>query len=513
MCLCAPDALCCIICTCVRHYLCLPTFDPCYCLQLDCRCRSAGEYNCFLNAIIQALWHLSSFRGALLALTIPPAAATAAAAAGGSAAQDLGVLRALCSTFRALATQPDARVPIAKAESPACAPQPPAAAGAQAVSPAELRGALDAFDAGQAAVRIEKGEMHDAAEVLGHILDCLHRAEVRASASTSGGGAPALVTDITLPQRVKLASGGGTVAAGGTGTGRTSGATPSYAAAATQPLPQSTVHQVFGLDVQVPCTPEGAGDSDGAGGKKLARSKRSSAQLPTPSGSAGGAGAGTGHTSNGGAPASSPGSAGGAQEAQEALLFTKFYHLVYAQGLRNAMAAATQRGQGQAGVPWEQLLASAEAGGDAPAVATTGTAAAPARAVLLRRPRVLTLSLVWESPQASMDAIKGTLAALGPQLEVPLVVGVPSTPAAAAVWPVGQGSVFSLRSVICYVGHHYVAFALSEELNMWLLFDDAAMSVIGKWTDVCRTMLTRRMQPSLLMYEGGSHVALQQPGR
>ena len=28
----------------------------------------AGQYNCFLNVIIQALWHLPSFRHALLAM-------------------------------------------------------------------------------------------------------------------------------------------------------------------------------------------------------------------------------------------------------------------------------------------------------------------------------------------------------------------------------------------------------------------------------------------------------------
>jgi hypothetical protein len=40
-----------------------------------------------------------------------------------------------------------------------------------------------------------------------------------------------------------------------------------------------------------------------------------------------------------------------------------------------------------------------------------------------------------------------------------------------------------------------------QELGMWLCFDDADISLVGGWHDVCRAMLVRRMQPSLLLYE------------
>ena len=36
----------------------------------------AGEYNCFLNVIIQSLWHLRPFREALLRLQLPPSSAS-----------------------------------------------------------------------------------------------------------------------------------------------------------------------------------------------------------------------------------------------------------------------------------------------------------------------------------------------------------------------------------------------------------------------------------------------------
>ncbi len=101
--------------------------------------------------------------------------------------------------------------------------------------------------------------------------------------------------------------------------------------------------------------------------------------------------------------------------------------------------------------------------------------------------------------QVPTDAVRGTLSALGPALEVPALFRIPKE--AQALWPPGLGSTYTLRAVICYFGHHYVAFVLSEELKMWLSFDDADISVVGEWPDVCCSMLARRMQPSLLIYE------------
>lgn len=57
------------------------------------------------------------------------------------------------------------------------------------------------------------------------------------------------------------------------------------------------------------------------------------------------------------------------------------------------------------------------------------------------------------------------------------------------------------RSVICYFGHHYQAFVLSEELQQWLLFDDHVIKVVGDWQQVQAAMVNNRLQPSLLFYE------------
>jgi len=64
--------------------------------------------------------------------------------------------------------------------------------------------------------------------------------------------------------------------------------------------------------------------------------------------------------------------------------------------------------------------------------------------------------------QVSAQAIDATVGALAPALDVGrLFRGVP------------PGAPHALRCIICYRGHHYCALALSEELQRWLLFDDA----------------------------------------
>ena len=60
---------------------------------------------------------------------------------------------------------------------------------------------------------------------------------------------------------------------------------------------------------------------------------------------------------------------------------------------------------------------------------------------------------------------------------------------------------YALRSIICYFGHHYQAYALSEELDQWLLFDDTNIQLIGDWQDAKSMIRGSRLQPSVLFYE------------
>lgn len=102
--------------------------------------------------------------------------------------------------------------------------------GGWAVSPTELREALGSLDHGRLVQHFAVGDMHDAAEVLGAVYQCLHSAEL-------GEQAP----DPTLPTRLP----GGGVA----------GRAPQG--------PLSTVQRLFGMEVQVPAVEED-GDADGA---------------------------------------------------------------------------------------------------------------------------------------------------------------------------------------------------------------------------------------------------------
>ena len=143
-----------------------------------------GQYNCFLNVVIQSLWHLPAFRNALLSLP-------SALPDNGASPKDAAVLRALHNIFAAFAKAPpesqqaaarrDAEVQSASADSAAAhqleqqeaADSSASSAFAaeaeavvrQSISPDELREALSNLDKGQSPVEFELSEMHDAAEV------------------------------------------------------------------------------------------------------------------------------------------------------------------------------------------------------------------------------------------------------------------------------------------------------------------------------------------------------------
>ncbi len=357
---------------------------------------TGGEYNCFLNVIIQSLWHLSSFRAALLAPRPPPPAGPAGAGA------DARVLRALRTVFEAMAAAPQAE---GDGES------------AWLVDPCALREALSRLgDTGAAVIGMELSEMHDAAEVFDEVLAALHRAEVPdGGAGGEGGGDPRLPRrvrargDVFAPPAglaaVRLATSAAPAAAAGNGS-RRSGSTPppgpSPGASGSagggggvgrlggnSPAARSMVHRVFGLDVQVAAPP----DDDGAGNGNGA--------------------------SRGGAPALQSGDTVDAQQ------FLKFAHFVHAEVLRqcydrlfdgafsDVLCAADI--QEEHGLP---AVAAAAAAAAATAAGAQGSAAARAkqqqsqqqrqvrhatgtRTVLLRRPQVFTLALIWDSPQVS----------------------------------------------------------------------------------------------------------------
>jgi hypothetical protein len=340
--------------------------------------------------------------------------------------RDARVFRSLWGVFRAL----EAAGAGAPADADADADAP------AAVSASELREALS----GSAAARFELGDMHDAAEVLGEMLECLHRAEA------GGGGA-----DPTLPRQVAVPA----------------GEARGWAAPLAPPPPPPPPRRQPSPAGSAGGSPPGAGSVWGSDSATMSRVRR--APPPPP-----GKGATLVQRLFGLEVQVASAAAPPASASAPTVLcdqFTKYFHLVAAQGLREAAPAAPC---------FEAALLAADAGGPAPA------------ARLLSRPRVLTLALVWESAGAAPAAIGATLRAVGTQL------------AAGALFAgAADAGVYRLRGVVCYSRSHYSAFALSEELGAWLLLDDAHVSVVGGWAEVGAAVVARRLQPSLLFYEAG----------
>ncbi|KAK9808996.1 hypothetical protein WJX72_007602 [[Myrmecia] bisecta] len=117
---------------------------------------ATGEYNCFLNAIIQCLWHIPSFREQLMRWDP-------------DMAQENTVTSSLVALFGDL-TQEAAKAKSAAAEG---AGAKPGAAQKHAVAPTALREAL----ADLTGCSFELGEMNDASEVLLVLYEALKGAQ------------------------------------------------------------------------------------------------------------------------------------------------------------------------------------------------------------------------------------------------------------------------------------------------------------------------------------------------
>lgn len=121
---------------------------------------------------------------------------------------------------------------------------------------------------------------------------------------------------------------------------------------------------------------------------------------------------------------------------------------------------------------------------------------------------------MWDSPQAPAESIRGTVEAIGREVDLAGVFGAPD--ASAAAESASAAGPHRLRSVVCYFGHHYLVFVLSDEPSssegggVWLSIDDEEVHVVGGWAEVCRAMVARRLQPSLLFYEDSNLLAPRQ---
>ena len=65
-------------------------------------------------------------------------------------------------------------------------------------------------------------------------------------------------------------------------------------------------------------------------------------------------------------------------------------------------------------------------------------------------------------------------------------------------------SKYKLRSVVCYYGAHYMAFAREgHEGDAWTYFDDRLSRVVGPWKSVVEYCTKGKLQPVVLLFERG----------
>jgi cytochrome c556 len=428
---------------------------------------SPGVYNCFLNVIIQSLWHLPAFRKALLSLT--PAELKK------HTADNTEVLTSLRAIFEELNQSHSSNG--AENDVDDSVPLKP-------VSPQQLREALGGS-------RFDHGNMHDAAEVLGELFDRLHVAEV----GTQG-------RDPTLPRTVRVDAASIQNAAKKPrttkGAATADGSSPLASVVAKDSVwgNAAALKMVKKALALADAEASNAGNkSNGSGGEQKDAvsmvQKLFGMEVQAPVHNTNNTNS-TNSTSNGGKGGKSKGgnknssSSSAVTATVEVIQFTRYFHLVPAQGLRIAASTAPS---------FEDALVAATAGGNTPPTER-----------LLTKPSVFTLSTVFESPQVPAPALAATLAALRPELDISrLFLSTPSLNADGDEDEendaAGDGFKYKLRCMVCYSSSHYFAFAFNEEVGQWLLLDDAHVSAVGQWKDVQATAAQRRLQPSLLFYE------------
>lgn len=358
-------------------------------------------------------------------------------------------------------------------------------------------------------------DMHDAAEALGEIFDCLHRAQVGPPAvgavdpflprpvsvhvsDTQGWAAgPAAAQQAQQAPPAVVVANGSPVAKGlvwGNGAALLKvKQAPEVKAAAKA---QSVVQRMFGMEVQVPVAGPNGNGTSGSSGKTSGRATSQATGGGSNKNPSTGNTKSSSNSSKDGSSGTGTGTAGkkvgSSSNTIEALQYTKYFHLVPASGLRN-----TSNTTAQTGGSFEEALIAAESIDHSSNTSSTtpGRKSLPLTR-LLSRPKVVTLGVVWESPQAPADAIAATMHALSTSLDISKAfAGVSSSGAGA------DSVTYHLQGLVCYSRSHYKAFALSREVGAWLLFDDADVSVVGGWKEVAGVVMKERLQPSVLFYE------------
>ncbi|CAI9787272.1 unnamed protein product [Fraxinus pennsylvanica] len=110
--------------------------------------------------------------------------------------------------------------------------------------------------------------------------------------------------------------------------------------------------------------------------------------------------------------------------------------------------------------------------------------------VLSAQPQIFITVLGWQNNCESLDDIRVTLAALSTEIDISVLYH-----------GLDPKSIHCLVSMVCYYGQHYICFAYNHESELWIMYDDETVKVIGGWNDVVPMCVRGRLQPQVLFFE------------
>ncbi|KJE91450.1 hypothetical protein CAOG_02583 [Capsaspora owczarzaki ATCC 30864] len=133
-------------------------------------------------------------------------------------------------------------------------------------------------------------------------------------------------------------------------------------------------------------------------------------------------------------------------------------------------------------------------------------------------PSVFALALVWGSTRPQSELISEVLELLAPALDLATVFHRtrPTEPKAKRRWSLADPDnrlnadafaakdalPMSLTGLVCYYGKHYIAFFYNPRDRMWMMYDDATVKPVGPtWASLIAKCKASKFQPAVLLYQ------------
>jgi len=123
-----------------------------------------------------------------------------------------------------------------------------------------------------------------------------------------------------------------------------------------------------------------------------------------------------------------------------------------------------------------------------------GETSVECRRILMNSPDVISIGIVWDTAQASLEEISELLCILGTTLKI-------SDLFSTVVDEKTAKKELVLVGMVCYYGKHYSTYFFHSGKKRWIYFDDAFVIEVGKrWSEVVMKCERSHHQPLLLLY-------------